>query len=188
MDLLVIISGIAVAISVVVFLTPKFVRYTEEITIDASVAQIYDHIRFQKDLMRWSAWPSETGSTCECQQEDGGVGAQTVFFDKEGKRIGHQEVTAISENKSVDFELFGGGPPHKAKMQFELIPINATRTKVLLHFTNEIMPPFNLVLRLVGVVSWTRKLHQKDLDGLKRFSEPPFQIYTGQPASISGTT
>ncbi len=77
MELLTITLVIAVAIAVVVFLTPKFVKYREEITIDAAVTQVYDHIRFQKDLMRWSAWPSETGSTCECQHKDGRVGAQT---------------------------------------------------------------------------------------------------------------
>ncbi|MEM1106762.1 MAG: hypothetical protein AAGH87_10260 [Pseudomonadota bacterium] len=44
------------------------------------------------------------------------------------------------------------------------------------------MPPFHVALRLFGVVGWTRAMHMKDLDGLRRFVEKG-EDYLGQPVT-----
>lgn len=164
------------------FLTPGRVRYTETTDIDASASSLYDHIRLQERLMSWSAWPSETGSTCACEGTDGTVGARTVFFGKDGKKFGHQEVTALEPNRRVTMVLEGKGPPHWPVLVFELEPLSPTRTRVHLHFDNKIMRPFNLILRVAGIVRWTREMHVKDLHGLKQYAEPPHKTYAGDPA------
>lgn len=165
-----------------VFATPKRVRYTETIDIDAPAADIYDHIRLQERLMRWSAWPSETGSACVCEGVDGDVGARTVFLTKKGDRFGHQEVTALDPARRVELVLQSKGPPQHPKLAFALQPLSDTRTRVLLHFDNEIARPFNLLLRLAGIVRWTRAMHLKDLQGLKAYAEPPHRTYAGEVA------
>ena len=43
-------------------LSPRKLEYTETITVNAPVGDVYDDIRFQNRLMRWSAWPKETKS------------------------------------------------------------------------------------------------------------------------------
>jgi hypothetical protein len=48
-------------------------------------------------------------------------------------------------------------------------------------FRNDILPPFNLIQRLIGIVKWTREMHRRDLDGLKRYIEQG-ERYTGEPA------
>lgn len=164
-----------------VILTPRTVEYVETIVVGASATTVYDAIRFQEDLMLWSAWPSTTKSTCKCEGEDGQVGAQTVFFSK-GKKFGHQEVTRLVKDRAVEFVLESAGPPHKPWMRFDLVPLSDQETEVRLHFRNEIARPFNLVQRLFGLVAWTRGMHRKDLEGLKRYVEPPHQTYTGEPA------
>lgn len=179
------VGGIAVLVIgalIAAFVTPKHVRYSEVIDIDAPAEAIYDHIRLQERLMRWSAWPSETGSACSCEGIDGQIGARTVFFTAKGDRFGHQEVIALDPGRSVSLSLTGKGPPQKPVLTFRLHPVSASRTHVKLDFDNNITRPFNVILRLAGIVRWTRTMHQKDLAGLKRYAEPPHQTYTGEPA------
>jgi len=175
-----ILSGL---LMIAVFLTPTVVSYTEEALIEAPVGEVFDNVRFQERLMLWSAWPSTTKSTCICEGQDGELSAKTVFFSK-GKRFGHQEVTALSENASVELTLHGAGPPQKPVLTFLFAPAPGGGTKVTLRFRNTIPRPFNLLLSMFGIVRWTRAMHVKDLDGLKRFSEPPHQTYIGEPVDM----
>lgn len=170
-----------------IWLVPTKVRYTESLTIDAASKQLYDNTRLQSRLMEWSAWPSETGSTCSCENTDGEVGARTVFFSK-GKRFGYQEVTRLIDGQVVELALISKGPPQKPVLRFEFLPLGAARTEVRLTFNNTLSRPFNVILRIIGVVRWTRKMHLKDLQGLKRYSEPPFVTYIGKPVDPVGNS
>ncbi|MEM9809619.1 MAG: hypothetical protein AAF788_00170 [Pseudomonadota bacterium] len=163
--------GLAAAIITAMILTPRVVEYVETIEIQAPVERVHNAIRYQKDLMHWSAWPWETGSQCSVQGPDGEVGAQTVFLDKKGKRFGYQEIIELEDKTKVGFKLESKGPPHVPKMDFYTAALSGDRVQVLLHFRNDITPPFHIVLRLAGIVRWTREMHRKDLDGLKRFVE-----------------
>lgn len=62
------------------------------------------------------------------------------------------------------------------------MPLAPGRTRVHAHFDNAIRRPFNLILRVAGIVRWTRAMHRKDLAGLKRYAEPPHRTYAGEPA------
>ena len=167
-----IVLGLVALIALLSALAPTRVEYTEEITVDAPVEQVYDDIRLQEHLMRWSAWPKETKSTCTVEGADGETGTKTVFFTK-GKRVGHQEVVRLQENEEVVLTLVGPGPPHKPKLTFELRSLGEGRTRVLAHFINELPRPFNAIWKFAGLTKWTREMHRKDLTGLKAFSEPP---------------
>jgi hypothetical protein len=161
--------------------TPRVVEYVETIRIEVPARDLYDHVRLQERLMLWSAWPSTTKSTCATEGQDGAVGARTVFFSK-GKRFGHQEVVRLIEGRAVELTLESAGPPHKPWMRFDFVPLSETETEVRLHFRNDISPPFHLIQRLIGLVAWTRDMHRKDLQGLKKFAEPPHLTYVGGPA------
>lgn len=102
--------------------------------------------------MRWSAWPSETGSACACEGQDGSVGARTVFYTRKGARFGHQEIVELAPNRRVVLELESKGPPQRPVLTFELEPAGADGTRVVLHFVNHISRPFNVLLRLFGIV------------------------------------
>ena len=67
---------------ILLFKLPTKVQYIEEIQIEAPVKKVYDAIRFQEQLMKWSAWPSETNSQCAVKNVDGQIGAQTVYLQK----------------------------------------------------------------------------------------------------------
>ncbi|MEL7273927.1 MAG: SRPBCC family protein [Pseudomonadota bacterium] len=169
---------VAAVVAALAFIAPGRVAYTETITVNAPVANVYDDIRLQEHLMRWSAWPQETKSTCTVEGDDGTVGAKTAFFTK-GKRVGYQEVVALKENKEVALTLVGPGPPHKPRLTFELTSTGPEETRVDAHFVNQLTRPFNIIWKFAGLSNWTRKMHVKDLQGLKAFSEPPHKDATG---------
>lgn len=177
-------AAIIIGLIIAVVATPRIVEYVETTTIDAPRRAVYDAIRRQSYLMKWSAWPSETGSACKVLGEDGVVGAQTVFLDKKGSKFGYQEVTQMTKDASVSFMLESKGPPHLPVMHFYLSDLDDDKTHVSLHFINDITPPFHLALRLFGVVKWTRGMHKKDLDGLKRFLERS-EDYSGKPLQVA---
>lgn len=179
------IVALGALLALVIWLTPTKVQYTESLIIDASSKQLYDNTRLQTRLMDWSAWPSETGSTCSCENSDGEVGARTVFFSK-GKRFGYQEVTRLIVGQAVELALFSKGPPQKPLLRFDFVPLSESRTEVRLSFDNTLSRPFNVILRIAGIVRWTRRMHLKDLQGLKRYSEPPFLTYVGKPVNPAG--
>ena len=153
-------------ISLIVFL-PNVIHYTEKTVIAAPIKQVYDNIRSQADLMKWSAWPEATGSTCEVENTDGEVGARTVFLN-DGKRFGHQEIIALEPNKKVSMTLVDSGPlKHTPYLDFHLRSLSDTETEVILDFTNTYKRPFQVPAKLFGVVKWVRSLQVKDLGGLK---------------------
>ena len=173
-----VVLGLVALVALLSALAPTRVEYTEEITVDAPVDNVYNDIRLQEHLMRWSAWPKETKSTCTVEGADGETGTKTVFFTN-GKRVGHQEVVRLKENEEVVLTLVGPGPPHKPKLTFELRAEGEGRTRVMAHFINELPRPFNAIWKFVGLTKWTREMHQKDLAGLKAFSEPPHRDMNG---------
>ena len=173
-----ILLGLVALVVLLSALAPTKVEYTEEITVNAPVGDVYDDIRLQEHLMRWSAWPKETKSTCTVEGPDGQTGTKTVFFTK-GKRVGHQEVVSLKENEEVVLTLVGPGPPHKPKLTFALRAEGEGRTRVLAHFVNKLPRPFNAIWKFAGLTKWTRQMHTKDLAGLKAFSEPPHRDMNG---------
>lgn len=157
-------------LSLVIFL-PNVIRYSEKIVVNAPIQRVYDHIRLQEDLMQWSAWPEETGSTCSVENTDGSVGARTVFFNK-GKRFGHQEIIDLKPNAKVSMTLVDNGPlKHTPYLDFDLRAISDSQTEVTLRFFNTYQRPFHVPAKLFGVVKWVRDLQIKDLEGLKAYSE-----------------
>lgn len=183
--LLVLAGGLVLLVVLLSALAPTRLAYTEEVIVAAPVSDVYDDIRLQERLMRWSAWPKETNSTCALDTSaafegaDGTVGARTVFFSK-GKRIGHQEIVALEEDQTVAMVLEGPGPPHRPRLTFRLSPAGERRTLVVLDFVNEFPRPFNAIWHFAGLSRWTRGMHLADLSGLKAFSEPPHRDADGR--------
>lgn len=163
--------GILVALLILVFKLPTKIQYVEEIQVNAPVKKVYNAVRFQEQLMDWSAWPSETNSQCAVKNVDGQIGAQTVYLQK-GKQFGYQEVTELIENEKVSFYLTSKAPfEQDTRMHFYLRPINENQTNVSLYFNNTLKRPSHVFPHIFGIVNWTHKMHLKDLAGLKKFVE-----------------
>jgi len=163
--------GLLIALLILVFKLPTKIQYIEEIDIKAPIKTVYDAIRYQEKLMKWSAWPSETKSQCAVKNVDGQVGAQTVYLQK-GKQFGYQEVTQLIENEKVSFYLTSKAPfEQDTRMHFLLKEINESQTKVSLYFDNTLKKPSHVFPHVFGIIKWTHNMHLKDLAGLKKFAE-----------------
>lgn len=173
--LLSITGGILIGLIALIAFLPSKVEYVEFLTVEAPVDKVYNAIRFQEQLMAWSAWPKETNSLCEVANSDGQVGAQTVFLTKKKKKIGYQEIYQLKENEQVSFKLFSFVAPHEkeVKLHFYLKRLSEDKTQIMMHFQEEMRKPQFLIAYIGGIIPWVREMHLKDLAGLKSFVEAP---------------
>ncbi|MEM6718882.1 MAG: SRPBCC domain-containing protein [Bacteroidota bacterium] len=163
--------GVLIAILLLIIKLPTKIQYIEEIQVNATISKVYDAIRYQEQLMKWSAWPSETKSQCAVKNVDGQIGAQTVYLQK-GKQFGYQEVTELIENEKVSFYLTSKAPfEQDTRLHFYLKALENGKTNVLLYFDNTLKRPSHLFPHVFGIINWTHQMHLKDLAGLKKFSE-----------------
>lgn len=168
-----ILSGLVVALILLIIMLPDRVQYVETITINSSIENVYDAIRYQEQLMEWSAWPKETESNCAVENTDGQVGAQTIYLNKKGKKFGYQEVTNLIENEQVDFFLKSFVSPFEDEMRLSFIlkKQSATETMVFLWFDEKLKKPQFLIAYFGGIIKWVKSMHKKDLAYLKSFVE-----------------
>lgn len=163
--------GIFVAILILLVALPTKVQYIETINVQAPVSKVYDAVRFQEQLMAWSAWPTETKSQCEVKNTDGQVGAQTIYLSK-GKQFGYQEITALVDNEKVSFMLKSKAPfEQETKLHFLLKSLDSNKTEITLWFDNTLKKPSLLLPYIFGIIKWTHNMHLKDLAGLKNYVE-----------------
>ena len=164
--------GLVIALILLVIFLPDRVQYIETITVQAPVAKVYDAIRFQEQLMAWSAWPSETKSQCFVKNVDGIVDAQTVY-SQNGKEFGYQEITHLTKNEKVTFFLKSYVAPFEkdVRLSFILKELPNNETEINMWFTELLKKPHFLIAYFGGILKWVHSMHLKDLAGLKKYVE-----------------
>ncbi|MEL6592854.1 MAG: SRPBCC domain-containing protein [Bacteroidota bacterium] len=168
-----IVAGLIVAILFLIWALPTKIRYIERIEVEAPLERVYDAIRFQEQLMAWSAWPSETNSLCEVKGPDGQIGAQTIYANQKGKQFGYQEITELIPNERVSFYLESFVAPFEDEVRLEFIlrPISEASTEISLWFDETLKRPAFLIAYFGGILKWVHGMHLKDLQGLKTYVE-----------------
>ncbi len=165
--------GLVTALVLLIWKLPRKIQYIETITVKAPIAKVYDAIRYQEQLMEWSAWPEETNSLCEVKNTDGVLGAQTIYKNKKGKKFGYQEVTELVENEKVSFYLKSYVAPFEdeVRMDFILKSQSGSETEISLWFDEKLKKPAFLIAYFGGIIDWVHQMHLKDLAGLKKYVE-----------------
>ncbi|MEO0337737.1 MAG: hypothetical protein AAF242_00850, partial [Bacteroidota bacterium] len=132
-----------------------------------------DAIRFQEQLMQWSVWPQETNSLCQVKNDDGKVGAQTIYQNRKGKQFGYQEVTHLVENEKVGFYLKSYVAPFEedVRLEFRLKALTDSKTEVNLWFNERLKKPAFLIAYFGNIINWVHTMHLKDLASLKQYLE-----------------
>lgn len=168
-----IVSGILIALLLLIWKLPAKIQYIETIVVNAPISKVYDAIKYQEQLMEWSAWPAETNSLCQVANTDGELGAQTIYQNKKGKQFGYQEVTDLVENEKVSFYLKSFVAPFEedVRIDFLLKEISDTETEVKLWFKEKLKKPAFLIAYFGNIIDWVHEMHLKDLAGLKKYVE-----------------
>ncbi|MEM9548929.1 MAG: SRPBCC domain-containing protein [Bacteroidota bacterium] len=166
-------TGIFTALILLIWKLPSKVQYIESIEIDAPIQNVYDAIRYQEQLMQWSAWPKETKSLCRVENTDGEVGAQTIYLNSKGKKFGYQEITELLKNEKISFYLKSHVAPfeEEVKLDFLMHERTKTKTQVYLFFNEKLKKPAFLIAYFGNIINWVHKMHLKDLNGLKIYVE-----------------
>lgn len=166
-------AGVITALILLIILLPARVQYIETIRISSTKQKVYDAIRYQEQLMEWSVWPKETRSDCKVANSDGEVGAQTIYFNKRGKKFGYQEITGLKESSQIDFYLKSYVAPFEedVKMTFMLREDEPRVTLVILWFDEKLKKPHFLIAYFGGIIKWVHNMHLKDLAYLKKYVE-----------------
>jgi hypothetical protein len=163
--------GLLLTLLILLKVLPTKIQYLETINVNANLSKVYDAVRFQEQLMVWSAWPKETKSQCKVRNTDGEVGAQTIYLSK-GKQFGYQEITKLVPNEKVSFMLTSKAPfEQETKLHFLFKELYTNKTEVTLWFDNTLKKPSFLLPHIFGIVKWTHRMHLKDLEGLKKYVE-----------------
>ncbi|MEM1327297.1 MAG: SRPBCC domain-containing protein [Bacteroidota bacterium] len=168
-----IVAGCLVALALLIWKLPNKVQYIETITVKTPIETVYDAIRYQEQLMEWSAWPKETNSLCQVANEDGEVGAQTIYQNQKGKQFGYQEITELVNNEKVSFYLKSFVAPFEedVRMDFILKKLSESETEVNLWFNEKLKKPAFLIAYFGNIINWVHQMHLKDLAGLKKYVE-----------------
>ncbi|HAA16859.1 MAG TPA: hypothetical protein DCE41_36165 [Cytophagales bacterium] len=163
--------GLLVALVLLNYTLPVKVQYLESILIQAPLNKVYDAVRYQDQLMSWSAWPKETKSDCRVEGNDGTLGAKTIYLRK-GKAFGYQEVIELKELEHVGFFLTSKAPfEQTTHLHFYFKSTEDSKTEVSLWFDNRLKKPSHILPYLFGIIRWTHSMHLKDLQGLKEYAE-----------------
>lgn len=164
--------GLVLALILLIIFLPDKVQYIETITVKAPISRVYDAIRYQEQLMAWSAWPTETKSQCFVKNTDGIIGAQTVY-SKNGKEFGYQEITHLTENEKVTFFLKSYVAPFEkdVRLSFILKELPNNETEINMWFSELLKKPHFLIAYFGGILKWVHSMHLKDLANLQKFVE-----------------
>ncbi|WP_043440777.1 SRPBCC family protein [Arthrobacter sp. L77] len=149
-------------------------QWTETITIEAPRDIVYQAVRDQHTLMRWSAWPEATGFTCRVDGDGMSPGSQIVFTDQKGVEQGRQ--TLVSADPGIVRNTMRNRGPRgrwvSPNVDFHVDPVTPTQTRVSLAF--DVDPPVPRIMKPLAN-RWLRRsirpLHVKDLQQLKDLVE-----------------
>jgi len=166
-------SGLILCLALLINFLPDKVRYVESVVINSDVKSAYDAIREQKQLMKWSAWPRETKSSCQVENEDGKIGAKMTYLNKKGRKFGYQEVIELEASHKVAFYLKSFVAPFEkdVRLTFYLREKAPELTEVSMWFDEELKKPHFLIAYFGGIIKWVHSMHLKDLANLKSYLE-----------------
>ena len=146
-----ILAGIIILILVVAVFMTKGYRTHSEIIINASLQSVFDYLKHIKNQDNFNKWVMmDPGMKKEFIGTDGTVGFIYAWDGNKEGGEGEQEITAITEGKSVQMEIrfvrpFAGIA--YAEMTTEALP--GTETKVGWQTSSKMKYPLNIMLPMI---------------------------------------
>lgn len=146
-----VLAGIIVLMLVAAIFMDKGYRTHSEITINAPLQKVFDYLKHIKNQDNFNKWVMmDPGMKKEFKGTDGTVGFIYAWDGNKEGGEGEQEITAITEEKSVQMEIrfvrpFAGIA--YAEMTTEALP--GTQTKVGWQTSSKMKYPLNIMLPMI---------------------------------------
>lgn len=147
MIVLYIIGGLIAAILLIALVIPKELNATREIVINKPVGEVFGFIKYLKNQQQYSKWATlDPNIKNEFRGTDGQPGFVNSWVGNKKVGQGEQEITAISEGKSISTDLRFIKPFKSfAKAVMTTEAVDANSTKVTWGFESKMNYPMNIM-------------------------------------------
>lgn len=173
MTFLYVVLAIIVLIVLLALIAPKTYNVSRSITVNKPVSEVFNYLKFIKNQDEWSPWKKKDPNM---KQEHIGTDGQVGFVAKwEGNKevgTGEQEITGITENKSVNSQLRFYKPwKSQSDAYLTVKELDANSTKVVWGFSGVNKPPSNIFFLFFNMDKTVGKDFEEGLADLKRILE-----------------
>jgi hypothetical protein len=147
MIVLYIILGLIVALLLAGLIISKDIKTTREIVINNPVNEVFNYIKYLKNQQNYSKWATlDPNIKNEFRGTDGAVGFVNSWEGNKKVGVGEQEITGITEGKSLSTELRFIKPfKSLAKAVMTTEAVDANSTKVSWGFESKMNYPMNVM-------------------------------------------
>ena len=165
---------LVVALLIIPFFTPKDYSVKKEININKPVNEVFQFVSHLKNMDKYSSWAEmDPNMKQEFEGTDGAVGFLSRWeSDNKDIGIGEQEITKITPNKRMDFDLRFFEPfEANDKGYFETTSLSASETKVTWGFSGHMDYPMNFMMLFMDFEEMIGNDFEKSLHKLKNYME-----------------
>lgn len=173
MTLFYVVLTIIVLIVFLALIAPKTYNVSRSITINKPITEVFNYLKYIKNQDDWSPWKKKDPNM---KQEFTGVDGEVGFVSKwEGNKdvgTGEQEITSITENKSVNSQLRFFKPwKSQSDAYLTVSAIDAETTKVVWGFSGHNKPPSNIFFLFFNMDKTVGRDFEAGLADLKQILE-----------------
>src|SRR5690606_6598094 len=144
---------IAILLIVALFVKNKY-TITREVTINSSVEDVYDYLRFHKNQKQYNHWLHlDLNVRTEIKGKPDGQSGSILFFENKSKKTGtgEWENTGLIKNKRIEIELRFLHPyQFTATAILYFKPIDTYTTRLILEYHSGMDWPKNIALLFYG--------------------------------------
>lgn len=172
------IIGIIIGIILIPFIAALFLKkkysVSKSVTINKSTSEVFNYLKFVKNHDNFVTWTQiDPNMKKSYRGTDGQIGFVSRWESEHKKvGVGEQEITAITENERIDFEM-RFYEPFKAqdKSYLKLNKVSENETTVDWVFNGYMKYPMNLFLLFMSIEKEIGHEFQNSLNTLKQIME-----------------
>ncbi len=162
---------IAILLVVALFVKKKY-TITREVTINSSVEDVYDYLRFHKNQKQYNHWLQlDLNVRTEIKGKPDGEPGSILFFESKSKKAGtgEWENTGLIKNKRIEIELRFLHPyQFTATAVLSFKPVNEHETQLTWDYHSGMDWPKNITLLFIDMEKIIGKDIETTLGNIKR--------------------
>jgi len=162
---------IAILLIVALFVKNKY-TITREVTINSSVEDVYDYLRFHKNQKQYNHWLQlDLNVRTEIKGKPDGEPGSILFFESKSKKAGtgEWENTGLIKNKRIEIELRFLHPyQFTATAVLSFKPVNEHETQLTWDYHSGMDWPKNITLLFIDMEKIIGKDIETTLGNIKR--------------------
>ena len=173
MTVIYIILGLVALILIIGFIAPKSYEVNRNITVNRSVSDVFQYLKYIKNQDNWSPWrKKDPNLTQTFEGVDGEVGFVSKWKGNKGVGMGEQEIKRIVENDRIETELRFLKPwKSQSDAYIKVEEINGNATNIIWGFSGRNPIPFNVFMLFFSFEKSVGKDFEEGLDSLKEILE-----------------